>query len=384
MGAPDAVQVAHRWHIWRNLGEAVERTVARHRASLAAAIADPEPRDRPAITEVARNTPRTGRAPPTAGSHRGAHPPALERGPCAAGPGRDHSRDQPRQPGLARGTARRFARAESADELLVNNRTGYRVSVLDAYKPDLHRRWNEGCTNATQLFEEIKSRGYQGSEKMVRTYLQPFRALAHIPAPPRKPPAVRRVVSWIMTNPDTIAAEHRAGLESILVVSPELATLTGHVRAFAKIMGARRGRDLERWMAAVDADDQPALHSFVRGLRRDQDAVVAGLTMSLSARFEPVPRLRSFSHWFLSCAVRSRSPDPDRLAVPNRPGYGQRCFPPSRRLPGRTALRSYQAAATAQREGLSPPSIPGASRRTKAALNALAITFEGRLSAGRK
>ncbi|MET9031045.1 hypothetical protein ABZW96_36415 [Nocardia sp. NPDC004168] len=32
-------------------------------------------------------------------------------------------------------------------------------------------------------------------------------------------------------------------------------------------------------MAAVTADDQPALHSFVRGLRRDQAAVTAGLTL---------------------------------------------------------------------------------------------------------
>ncbi|WP_283780412.1 ISL3 family transposase [Nocardia sputi] len=280
VGAPDAVQVADRWHIWRNLGEAVERTVARHRASLAAAITDSEPRDRPALTEVAAEIHRGPLAPhqrqdrtAVRTRQRWSEVHAL----LAQG---ETIRAISRQLGLARGTARRFARAESADELLVNNRTGYRVSVLDAYKTDLHRRWNEGCTNASQLFEEIKSCGYQGSEKMVRTYLQPFRTLAHIPAPPRKPPAVRKVVSWIMTNPDTIAAEHRDGLESILAVSPELAALTGHVRAFAEIMGERRGRDLERWMAAVDADDQLALHSFVRGLRRDQDAVVAGLTMS--------------------------------------------------------------------------------------------------------
>jgi hypothetical protein len=109
-----------------------------------------------------------------------------------------------RELGLARGTARRFARAESVDELLVNNRTGYRVSVLEVYKPDLHRRWNEGCTNATQLFEEIKALGYTGGEKMVRTYLQPFRALAHIPVSPPKPPTVRKVVGWILTNPETL------------------------------------------------------------------------------------------------------------------------------------------------------------------------------------
>ena len=44
-----------------------------------------------------------------------------------------------------------------------------------------------------------------------------------------------------------------------------------------------RGRELEQWMKAVDTDDLPALHSFVRGLRRDLDAVTAGLTLPWSS-----------------------------------------------------------------------------------------------------
>lgn len=86
-----------------------------------------------------------------------------------------------------------------------------------------------------------------------------------------------------MTQPANLDPDEQRDLDAILAASPELAALATHVRAFAEIMGQRRGRDLQQWMATVDADDQPALHSFVRGLRRDHDAVTAGLTLPWSS-----------------------------------------------------------------------------------------------------
>ena len=36
---------------------------------------------------------------------------------------------------------------------------------------------------------------------------------------------------------------------------------------------------LEDWLTQVEAGDQPGLHSFARGIRRDQQAVTAGLAL---------------------------------------------------------------------------------------------------------
>ena len=48
-------------------------------------------------------------------------------------------------------------------------------------------------------------------------------------------------------------------------------------------MTERRGQDLERWMAAAEAAGEPALKSFVTGLRADQNAVTARLTLPWSS-----------------------------------------------------------------------------------------------------
>ncbi|PWK84451.1 transposase [Lentzea atacamensis] len=181
--------------------------------------------------------------------------------------------------GLARGTVRRIVRAGTVEELLANDGTGRRPSLLDEFKPYLHQRWNAGCTTATLLFEEIKAQGFRGQYQVLRDYLRPFRVSAQVPEPAPTAPKVRRVVGWIMTKPENMADDDERQLDQILGRSPELTALAGHVRSFAAMMCTLRGDRLEEWMAAVDADTLPALRSFVIGLRRDQDAVTAGLTL---------------------------------------------------------------------------------------------------------
>jgi hypothetical protein len=78
-----------------------------------------------------------------------------------------------------------------------------------------------------------------------------------------------------MTRPGVLPADDQASLDAILTASPELTAATEHVRAFATLMTESRGRDLEDWMTTATASGEPALQSFVSGLRADQDAVTA-------------------------------------------------------------------------------------------------------------
>jgi hypothetical protein len=237
-----AVQVADRWHLWHNLSEAAERAVARHHSCLSAAAAA-APGQQPSnqagdLTSAASvDQLRSGRlAERTRQRHAAIHRLVAEGSSVLA---------IAAELRLARNTIRRFARAADPEQLLVHDGTGRRPSILDQHIPYLHQRWNDGCTDAAQLWREIRSRGYPGGYSRVRDYLAPFRDAAAAPAPAPQPPKTKKVTSWLMTDPSRLTAGDQAQLTAILGACPELAALHKHIAAFADLMTKRRGHHLE-------------------------------------------------------------------------------------------------------------------------------------------
>ena len=276
-GAPQAIQVADRWHLWHNLGDAVERAVARHRRCLTAAIAPgSEPSAKGTGPELAASPGAQRRSGRIAERTRQRHAAVHQR--LAEGQSLSVIAVEL---GLARNTVRRFARAADPGELLVNDWSSQRPRLLDEHAPYLHQRWNEGCTDAAQLWREIRDRGYTGSYTLVRDYLAPRRLGVVTPGPAPQPPKARKVTAWIMSHPDNLSRGARRQLAAILATCPDLAAVQAHVSAFADLMTQRRGWELEKWITA--ASSQPLLRPFADGLRRDQDAVTAGLTLPWSS-----------------------------------------------------------------------------------------------------
>ncbi|WP_052395511.1 ISL3 family transposase [Kutzneria sp. 744] len=139
------------------------------------------------------------------------------------------------------------------------------------------------------LLAEIREQGYIGSYPALTRYLRLFRTVGAAPPATPASPKVRDVTRWILQSPDIIDAQDSVRLKEILFRSPALDTLTGHVAAFAQMMIGLRGERLDDWIAAVENDDFPELHSFAAGLKRDHAAVLNGLTMRHGSGAVEVP-----------------------------------------------------------------------------------------------
>jgi len=271
--APAAVQVADRWHMWDNLCQHVNKLVAAHHTCLV----DPAPRDNeePCPGERVGLTTQdqlcTTRSEHTRWRFLEIHALGVQ--------GLSMSMIA-RRLGVDVKTVRRYLRADSVEQLVAG---GVRTSKLDPYKPYLHQRLSAGARNATALHAEIVEQGYTGSYPTLERYLKPLRlsdAATLTQVLRHRPPAVRQVTGWITGLPGHLDPADGVRLKAIRDRCAEIDAAVKHVAGFARMIKDLSGdKDtLTGWMAAVD-HDLPGLRSFTRGLRRDLEAVTAGLTL---------------------------------------------------------------------------------------------------------
>ncbi|WSF38054.1 hypothetical protein OG548_00795 [Streptomyces sp. NBC_01356] len=173
-------------------------------------------------------------------------------------------------------TVKRYADAVRPEELFAGQWQN-RTSMLDELRSNLDDRWNDGCTNAWKLWEEIIPLGYKGSYQTVRAYLFKRRTS---PRPlSARPPSPRAVAGWILRRRETLAEPEQLQLKNVRAHCPELDALTRHVRSFGTMLTERQGQHLPDWLDAVRQDDLPSLHTLAAGIDRDRDAVIAGFTL---------------------------------------------------------------------------------------------------------
>ncbi|WP_411111523.1 transposase [Streptomyces sp. c-19] len=177
-GAPDAVQVSDRFHLWQGLSRRVQDIASTHRGCLPAALPPISETDPAPVEEPVENTAAYTRA--------GRHARRLfEAVQVLTRSGRSHS-SVARELGLDRRTVGKYARARTWQEVM--RRPPRKPSSLDPYLDYLQQRWDEGQHSAKILHEELRTKGYLGHYQRVKMAVAPLRRGLPLDEPRERPP----------------------------------------------------------------------------------------------------------------------------------------------------------------------------------------------------
>ncbi len=297
-GAPQATQVADRWHLLKNLGDALERLLVRQRAAWHDVL----------LADTSEES--TGEALPPASVESIAT--AWPRAPTARAVQAAQERQARRDHRVARyeetrrlkaqgWSLRAIARALNLDHKTVQAYVKSDVapilhprapkrSKLDPYREYIHRRWEEGCHNVAVLLEELRRHGYTGGHSIVRAYVAPLRRAlprstiermqaTRVCTAARPTWSPRQLVALFLRRPGDLTTKQQRALATIRAASAMLDSVYTAVHAFAAMVRERRVEGLTDWVEGMRHSEQRELRGFAEGLLEDYAAVRAGLTL---------------------------------------------------------------------------------------------------------
>jgi transposase len=295
-GAPQATQVADRFHLVQNLVETLTQLFNRHSPAFQVVneAISRTPHLQPDGTVVMPVPPST---PPRHVQVQAAHSRSRRlarheqiwalRGQGWTG------KAIAQQLRIGKTTVFRYLRNPTFAERTYKRR-GH--SILNPYKDLLLQHWNQGWQDARQVFHLLQQQGYRGSYATVARYAQRLRqaqGLASRQPPPEHPlPVVAepqhghltpRGTAWlVLRRPETRTPDEEQQLAQLAAQQPELAEAVTLARDFADLVRTRQPERLDGWLARATTSAGAALQRFAHGLRDDYGAVKAGVTVPWS------------------------------------------------------------------------------------------------------
>jgi transposase len=170
-----------------------------------------------------------------------------------------------------------------------------RPTKLLPYIPYLtHRFTEEGCDNSSQLYREIRTRGYDGCCSVVTNYVTQLRQQTGMKAmtgrkQSRQPKPLKATLPapgplrWCFLLPvERLKKKQLAQLERLCQGETRFAVLHHLAQTFVHLLHEPTDRGLTPWFKGVQNSGIEELISFAKGLQRDEAAVRAGLSLKWS------------------------------------------------------------------------------------------------------
>ncbi len=285
LGAPQALQVVDRFHLVKNVTDALERYLTRQHVALRRATltseslvpsADPPEDTAPSSSreQPARRARRLARYEEVIALH--AH--AVTDRVIAAHVG---------------GSVRTVQRWLHHGQFPERRRRSERPGQLAPFAPYLRERWEAGCHNATRLWHELRERGFRGSYTSVALSVAPWRGEGYrYRGQPKKrrdaasPTEVRvtpRQVCWLLRRPcGELTDDERAYLVRLQVACPQAACIAGFVAQFAAVLRKHDVEGFYAWLRDAEESGIAEMQAIARGLWLDRDAVEAAVATEWS------------------------------------------------------------------------------------------------------
>ncbi|MEF9446497.1 ISL3 family transposase, partial [Escherichia coli] len=275
-GAPQARQVADRWHLLKNIGDALERMMYRHIplirlvASELSLKKSPEPElSVPAVS--LRRPERLKQQTRKKRHQRWTEVMALHNKGCSF-------REISRITGLSRVTVSRWVRSGTFPEM--STRPPKR-GLLDPWREWLKEQRESGNYNASRIWREMVARGFTGSETIVRDAVAKWRK-GWIPpvTTAARLPSVSRVSRWLMPWRIIRGEENYASrfISLMCEKEPELKIAQQLVLEFYRILKTQNKSQLSSWFTRVHESGSAELRRVAAGMEADAAAICEAIS----------------------------------------------------------------------------------------------------------
>jgi len=295
LGAPQAQQVADRWHLLKNMTELLERILAPLRSELSRLLARHADPGEPMVRRIEK---RSKNEQLLRKARRDKRIARYEEVRALAAQGVKIKRIA-QQIKMSRMTVRQFVKADTYPERAPRSCKG----GLTAFEHHLRIRWKEGCRNALQLWREVCAKGYRGTRRQVTKWVclrreepkryshMSRRATAPVvPSPvlsntngvaPVSVPSAKRLAWLLVKDPEKLAKSDNAMLRQLL---QHLAVAKCHSlgQQFTEMVRHHLPKKLAAWLKACRDSEIPEFVSFADGLEHDYSAIRAALTLEWS------------------------------------------------------------------------------------------------------
>lgn len=278
-GAPEAQQVADRFHILVNASAALEEVLRGRRRRLeylaelappaTTATGEPAPLSATKQQQLARRTRRLERWE------------AIRQRRAA---GQSISQIA-RELGIERKTVRRHLGTRvppPAPYAITPRPAGLQSPTLQPFVSYLQDRWQAGCHNVSLLHRELVARGCTASYSLLQQALYGWR----LPRPPRgmKRRTRRRVsLRWLcLRPPEQLRPDEQAVLVQALAADAELARGYELLQQCRAVIRTRELAALDAWVTEAQASELAPFVSLANGIEQDRAAVAAALMMPWS------------------------------------------------------------------------------------------------------